>query len=110
MVFGQADMGTVETATKLFGPMGGVCAVLVAALVYVFRLYHAETRARIEDARAFADAQRAVNEQILPYVAKIVRRVERLSPVEGESDPPPALSVRAARFDIEVDTQRRSKP
>ena len=76
-------MGTVETATKLFGPMGAVCVVLCGALVYVFRLYHAETRARIEDARRAAE--------VLPYVAKLVRRVERLSKYE-DSEPPPPIS------------------
>lgn len=97
-ILAQADMGTIETATKLFGPMGAVCVVLCGALIYVFRLYHAETRARIEDARA----SQKVLEQMAPYLAKLARRINRLSRTTDESDPPPSIS-RARISDSEED-------
>jgi hypothetical protein len=99
-MFLQSEIGTVEIATKLFGPMGAVCAALVIALVYVFRLYHRETRARIEDAKASA----RMLEELAPYVARLARRINRIStsargPVDEDSDPPPPIS--RARIDSE---------
>jgi hypothetical protein len=97
-LLGQADMGTIETATKLFGPMGAVCVVLCGALVYVFRLYHAETRARIEDAKA---SQRVLD-QMVPYLAKLARRINRVSRTPEDSDhPPPVSRARIPDADVE---------
>lgn len=88
MLFAQVDAGAFETATKLFGPMGAVCLGLVCALGYVFRLYHAETRARIEDAKK----SEKMLADLAPYLAKLARRINRISRVAEDSEPPPPIS------------------
>lgn len=99
-LFAQVDAGAFETATKLFGPMGAVCLGLVCALAYVFRLYHAETRARIEDAKENVK----VLEKLAPYLAKLARRINRISRIPDDSDPPPPISrARISDSDLEGD-------
>lgn len=98
MIFAQTEMGLIETATKLYGPWGAVMIALVIALVYVFRLYHAETRARIEDAKQGVK----MTEELIPYLSRLARRIERLTK-DADSDPPPPPISRARIAEKDTD-------
>jgi hypothetical protein len=98
-MFLHAEIETIGDAAKVFGPMGGVCAALVFALIFMFRKYEAEKTAtmaekdaRIQDAKASAK----MLEELAPYVAKLARRINRVSSTgrdrDDDSDPPPPTS------------------
>ena len=84
----QVDAAALDTATKLFGPLGAVLLGLVGALVYVFKRYERTQEARIEDAKRGAE----LIEKLLPYLARIARRVERGR--AADSEPPPISRAR----------------
>lgn len=99
--------GSFETAWKIGGVWAVVSLALVGVVIFLFRKYDAEKTARINDARAYGDAQRAMNEQTLPYVTRITRRLERIERATADSDTPPALRTSLSRLDLGEDTESK---
>lgn len=111
------EASAIETAFKLYGAGGAAFVALALVVVFIFRRYEAaqaarfeDAKARIEDAKAYAAKQEQINDRILPYVAKLARRTERITRALrlDDSDPPPELEARTSRIDIgEGDTSTR---
>ena len=69
--------------------------------------YDAEKTARIEDARTYGKNQEEINVTVLPYIAKIVRRVERIERATADSDTPVALRSSLSRIELGEDTESK---
>ena len=112
MMFAQAatagePMGMIDYAWKIGGPIAVVCLGLIYAVIFLFKKYDAEKTARIEDARTYGKNQEEINVTVLPYIAKIVRRVERIERATADSDTPVALRSSLSRIELGEDTESK---
>ena len=113
------EVSAVELGWKVAGPIGAGFVIAVLVAIFFFRKYDAEKElriaemvARIADARAYGDGQRKINEEILPYVSRILKRIERFEKDYrlADSDPPGSIVSRISLQELGEETNKGQRP